>query len=142
MALDILGEDDLDGEWGWHEEAGEVWLSNRVPAWQARWQKIYEILESKPDRGELEELATVLLTAARKLDPAPNPPGRPAGRRVNASRLRHLRKTAGFSQDEFSDECGIALSTVQRAEHGIPVGESSIETMADALGLAPSGLYL
>ena len=58
------------------------------------------------------------------------------------SRVRELRKAAGYSQEAFADHCGFARSYMSRVERGI--GNPSldaIETIATALKIEPKALF-
>lgn len=54
------------------------------------------------------------------------------------SRLRHLRKERGFSQEEFADACGLDRTYIGGIERGERnVGIKNVEQLALALGLDP-----
>lgn len=58
------------------------------------------------------------------------------------SRVRELRKAAGYSQEAFADHCGFARSYMSRVERG--AGNPSldaIETIAAALDVEVAKLF-
>ena len=58
------------------------------------------------------------------------------------SRVKVLRKEAGFSQEDFAHRCGFARSYMSRIERGTSnLSLDGIERLARTLGLTASDLF-
>jgi ribosome-binding protein aMBF1 (putative translation factor) len=104
--------------------------------WQVRQIKWQEIHATNPTEGEYKELERSARDHAKKFRPRPGPPCRAVA--VNGPKLRQLRKTKGWSQELFAEQCNTGVSSVQRAERGEPIDGRQIRKFATILGVLPT----
>jgi len=56
---------------------------------------------------------------------------------VRADRLKKYRRQHLLTQQQFADQLGVHIATVQRAERGQPAGRETIRRFCDAIGCKP-----
>jgi transcriptional regulator with XRE-family HTH domain len=63
-------------------------------------------------------------------------------RETLGARVRHLRRDAGVSQEDFADSCGFARSYMSRIERGTAnLSLDAVERLASAFGITVEELF-
>jgi transcriptional regulator with XRE-family HTH domain len=62
--------------------------------------------------------------------------------KIDANRVKKLRKAKGWPQEKLSEACGLSLRTIQRLENGGNASIESVQALAAALDIDPNELML
>lgn len=62
--------------------------------------------------------------------------------KIDFNKVKSLRLSKNWSQEQFSEVSGLSLRTIQRVENGNNISLESIKVLAAALGIDPNELML
>lgn len=62
--------------------------------------------------------------------------------KIDVAKVRSLRLSKNWSQEQLSEVCGLSLRTIQRIENGSNLSLESLKVLAEALGVATNELLI
>jgi transcriptional regulator with XRE-family HTH domain len=62
--------------------------------------------------------------------------------KIDSHKVKSLRLSKNWSQEQLSERCGLSLRTIQRIENGNNVSLESLKVLAMAFGIDPSELMI
>ncbi len=112
----------------------DVWDQVKPEEFQKRLYIRLNDYSANATRRAAEELSNQLVSWLAK-SPI-STPGRPGSRTPimpNGQRIRQVRRDRGLSLEQVTQECGLSLGTIRRAERGEKVSLFTVQTLAEAL---------